>query len=89
MCGLHAMTVNIRAIAFSVKPWKDGLHIELVDAGQTLFADSLRHVFSELSTVAEAKNNPELELYHSIAIRVLSEEPRFTSFLIPFAEKMN
>jgi hypothetical protein len=65
-------TVNVRGIAFLVKPWKDGVHIELADAGRTLFADGLRHVFSELSSVAEAKQDPELELYHSIAIRVLS-----------------
>ena len=54
-----------------------------------MFADSLRHVFSEMSTVAEAKNNPELERYHSIALRVLSDEPRFTSFLRRFFDMMN
>jgi hypothetical protein len=78
--------VNLRAIAFSLTPWKDGWRIELVDADQTLFADYLRHVFSEMSTVAEAKRNPELELYHSIAIKVLGDEPRFKLFLMPIAE---
>jgi hypothetical protein len=77
--------VNICAIAFSLKPWRDGLNIELVDAGQTLFANGLRHVFSEMSTVSEAKKHPELELYHSIALRVIGDEPRFKSFLTNFA----
>jgi hypothetical protein len=81
--------VNMRAIAFSLKPWKDGLHIDLMDAGQTLFAEGLRHVFSEMSTVSEAKKHPELELYHSIALRVLSDEPHFRTFLKKFSERMN
>jgi hypothetical protein len=72
---------NMCAIAFSLKPYKDGLNIELVDAGQTLFAEDLRRVFSTMSTVSEAQKNPELELYHSIALRVIGEEPRFRSFL--------
>jgi hypothetical protein len=73
------------AIAFSLKPWRDGLHIDLVDAGQTLFAKGLHHVFSEMSTVSEAQKHPELELYHSIALRVVGDEPRFRSFLRSFA----
>lgn len=81
--------VNVRGIAFSLKPWKDGWNIELVDAGHTLFANGLRHVFSELSSVAEAKQHPELELYHSIALRVLGDEPRFKPFLMSIAEKMS
>jgi hypothetical protein len=76
-------------LVLGLKPWKDGWNIELVDAGHTLFADSLCHVFSELSSVAEAKQHPELELYHSIAIWVLGDEPRFISFLMAFSEKMN
>jgi hypothetical protein len=80
--------VNMRAMAFSLKPYKDGLNIELVDASQTLFAEFLRHVFSVLMTVADAKKNPELELYHSIAIKVLSEEPRLTPYLKSFAEQV-
>jgi hypothetical protein len=39
--------------------------------------------------VAEAKKNPELELYHSITIKVVGDKPRFRSFFKPFAEKMN
>jgi hypothetical protein len=81
--------VNMRAIAFSLKPYKDGLNIELVDASQTLFAEGLRHEFSVLSSAADAKKNPELELYHSIAIKVLSVEPRLTSYLRRFSEIMN
>jgi hypothetical protein len=77
--------VNLCAIAFSLKPYKDGLNIELVDAGQTLFAEGLRHVFSEMSTVSEAMNHPELELYHSIALRVVGDEPRFKPLLKNFA----
>ena len=42
-----------------------------------------------MSTVSEAQKDPELELYHSIALRVIGEEPRFKSFLMPFTEKMN
>jgi hypothetical protein len=80
--------VNMRAIAFSLKPYKDGLNIELVDASQTLFAEALRHVFSVLTSVADAKKNPELELYHSIAIKVLSGEPRLQSYLKSFAEEV-
>jgi hypothetical protein len=84
--------INVRGIAFSVKPLKDGWNIELVDAGHTLFADGfadgLRHVFSNMSSITDAKKNPELELYHSIAIRVLGEEPRLRSFLMAIAETM-
>jgi hypothetical protein len=76
---------NMRAMAFSLKPYKDGLNIELVDASQTSFAEFLRHVFSVLMSVADAKKNPELDLYHSIAIRVLSEEPRLTPYLKSFS----
>jgi hypothetical protein len=81
--------VNLCAMAFSLKPWRDGLHIELVDAGQTLFAQGLRHVFSEMSTVSDAQKHPELELYHSIALRVVGDEPRFRSFLNQFSEMMD
>jgi hypothetical protein len=81
--------VNMRAIAFSLKPWRDGLNIDLVDAGQTLFTNGLRHVFSEMSTVSEAQKHPELELYHSIALRVVGDEPRFKSYLGQFSEIMD
>jgi hypothetical protein len=30
-----------------------------------------------MSTVSEAQKDPEPELYHSIALRVIGEEPRF------------
>jgi hypothetical protein len=84
--GDEVANMNMCAIAFSLKPYKDGLKIELVDASQTVFADSLRHVFSKMLTAAEAQNNPELERYHSIALRVIGDEPRFTSFLTRFAD---
>jgi hypothetical protein len=42
-----------------------------------------------MSTVSEAQKNSELELYHSIALRVVGEEPRFTPFLKQFSEMMD
>jgi hypothetical protein len=33
-----------------------------------------------MSSVAAAQKNPELALYHAIAIKVLSEEPRLKIF---------
>lgn len=80
---------NRCAIAFSLTPYKDGLNIELVDASQTVFAEGLRHVFSVMSSVADAKKNPELNLCHSIAIKVLSDDPRLKSFLMQFSEVLN
>jgi hypothetical protein len=49
----------------------------------------LRNAFSELSSVTEAQKDPDLELYHSIALKVLGDEPRLRYFLKLFSEKMN
>ena len=65
------------------------MNFDLVDADQTKFAADLRNAFSEMSSVTEVQKNPELDLYHSVTIKVLSEESRFKSFLKPFSEKMN
>lgn len=81
--------VNMRAIAFSLMLRQGGgVNLDLVDADQTKFAAGLRNAFSEMSSVTEVQKNPDLELYHSIAIKVLSDEPCLKSFLMPFAEKM-
>jgi hypothetical protein len=82
--------VNMRAIAFSLKPREGGgVNLDLVDADQTTFAAGPRPVFSEMSSVEAAQQEPELELYHSIAIKVLSEEPRLTPYLRQFSEIMD
>jgi hypothetical protein len=79
---------NMRAMAFSFKPRPSGgVNLDLVNARDTRFAKPLRTVFGELLNVSAAQKDTELELFHAVAIKVLSEEPRLKPFLLKhFAE---
>jgi hypothetical protein len=74
---------NIRAIAFSCQPQPGGgINLALIDAKDTRFATALRPVFGKLLSVSAAEKDTELGLFHAIAIKVLSEEPRLKPFLL-------
>jgi hypothetical protein len=82
--------VNMRAMAFSFTPRPGGgVNLDLINAKDTRFAKALRTVFGELLSVSAARKDAELELFHAIAMKVLSEEARLKPFLLEhFAEPM-
>jgi hypothetical protein len=74
---------NMRAMAFSCQPRPGGgINLDLIKAEDTRFATVLRPVFGKLLSVSAAEKDVELELFHAIAIKVLSEEPRLKPFLL-------
>jgi hypothetical protein len=81
---------NMRAMAFLCPPRPGGgINFALIDTDGTRFATALRPVFGKLLSVSAAQKDVELELFHAIAIKVLSEEPRLKPFLLEhFAQPM-
>jgi hypothetical protein len=82
--------VNMRAIAFSFQHRPgSGVNLDLINAEYTRFAPALRTVFGELLSASAAQEDAELGLFHAIALKVMSEEPKLKPFVLEhFAEAM-
>jgi hypothetical protein len=74
---------NMRAMAFSFQRRPgEGVNLDLINAEDTRFATVLRPVFGKLLSVSAAEADADLKLFHAIAIKVFSEEPRLKPFLL-------
>jgi len=80
--------VNMRTMAFSLqhRPGGGG-NLTLINAKDTRFAKALGLVFNKLLSASAAQEDADLEFFHAIAIKVMSDEPRLNLFFLNTSPK--
>jgi hypothetical protein len=74
---------NMRAMAFSLQHRPGGgANLTLINAEDARFAKALGPVFDKLLSASAAEEDADLELFHAIALKVISDEPRLKPFLL-------